>query len=566
LEVIHNIINGNGGNGIYFEQCTNSAIDSNRISGNILSGIRCRFSDPDISQNSIEENENGGIFCDNSNPDIVDNHILRNSSQMGAGICCYINSNANISGNRISGNYSVQYGGGIYCFRSNPTIEGNYINNNQADSSGGGIHCIRSSLTISENAIFENYSTLGAGIYCNKSNVAIGANSIYHNQTGIYYPDEIGFGGGIYCEDSSNVNVNWNRISHNIGNGIYFKDNVSSSIYNNVICHNIAEDGGGILCLNSSPVVNNNKVEYNTAIWNGGGIYINNYNSPNSLGLNEIQNNLSRYGGGGMYIENSDVFLRRNLIYNNVDSVGGGGISCVRSDLRLENNTLAGNMTDTLSYGRGGGLFCRNSELNIINSIFWLNNAFFDPQICVYSGTIEIDYSDVQGGWQGSGNIDVDPLFRDVQNDDFHLMAIDCNDPHDSPCIDSGIPYLEDSTLSCDWGLGSWRSDIGVYGGGAHITKTESDYILPSVFNLSQNYPNPFNASTSIRFILPEPQDVQLTVYDLLGRRVEILLDEYRQAGVHTVTFDASHLSSGVYFYRLQAGDRVETKRMLLLK
>jgi hypothetical protein len=65
---------------------------------------------------------------------------------------------------------------------------------------------------------------------------------------------------------------------------------------------------------------------------------------------------------------------------------------------------------------------------------------------------------------------------------------------------------------------------------------------------------------------MPESQQVTLTIYDLLGRQVETLLDEYRQAGVHTVTYDASHLSSGVHFYRLQAGDKLETKRMILLK
>ncbi|GAG36858.1 unnamed protein product, partial [marine sediment metagenome] len=61
-------------------------------------------------------------------------------------------------------------------------------------------------------------------------------------------------------------------------------------------------------------------------------------------------------------------------------------------------------------------------------------------------------------------------------------------------------------------------------------------------------------------------QNVQLTIYDLLGRQVKTLIDEYRHEGVHTVTFDASDLSSGVYFYRLKAGDLVETKRMVLLK
>jgi len=92
------------------------------------------------------------------------------------------------------------------------------------------------------------------------------------------------------------------------------------------------------------------------------------------------------------------------------------------------------------------------------------------------------------------------------------------------------------------------------------------DPVLPSKLSYYQNYPNPFNASTTIRFVIPESQYVKLTVYDLLGRRVENLLDEYKQAGAHSVSFDASHLSSGVYFYRLQAGERVETKRMVLLK
>lgn len=79
-------------------------------------------------------------------------------------------------------------------------------------------------------------------------------------------------------------------------------------------------------------------------------------------------------------------------------------------------------------------------------------------------------------------------------------------------------------------------------------------------------YPNPFNASITLEYGLPEPGHVRIYIYDLLGRQVETLIDEYRQAGIHAITFDASRLSSGVYFYRLQAGDKEETKRMVLLK
>jgi len=88
----------------------------------------------------------------------------------------------------------------------------------------------------------------------------------------------------------------------------------------------------------------------------------------------------------------------------------------------------------------------------------------------------------------------------------------------------------------------------------------------PERFALLQNYPNPFNAETRIKFYLPQSQNVSLAIYDLLGQKIQTLIDGYGEAGINTVTFDASSLSSGVYFYRLRAGDEVETKRMVLLK
>ena len=138
----------------------------------------------------------------------------------------------------------------------------------------------------------------------------------------------------------------------------------------------------------------------------------------------------------------------------------------------------------------------------------------------------------------------------------------------DSPCIDAGDPNVLDSLLDCSWGLGGLRSDMGAYGGGdsALVGILENLSSLPERFMLFQNYPNPFNAQTTIRFVLPESQDIELTIYDLLGRQIEVLSFEQLVAGTHNVTFDASDLSNGVYFYRLQAGDVVDTKRMVLLK
>lgn len=97
----------------------------------------------------------------------------------------------------------------------------------------------------------------------------------------------------------------------------------------------------------------------------------------------------------------------------------------------------------------------------------------------------------------------------------------------------------------------------------------------PENYSLGQNYPNPFNPTTQIRFGLPSSSEVRLEVFDLIGRRVALLIhDEIKTAGFHNVPFDASQLSSGVYLYRIQArnagtsggGSFVETKRMTLIK
>ncbi len=88
----------------------------------------------------------------------------------------------------------------------------------------------------------------------------------------------------------------------------------------------------------------------------------------------------------------------------------------------------------------------------------------------------------------------------------------------------------------------------------------------PATFVLRQNYPDPFNPGTTIEFELPEASQVTLNVYDVVGRLVAALIDERREAGVHQVRFDGSNLASGVYFYRLQAGSYVSTRKLLLLR
>ncbi len=97
-------------------------------------------------------------------------------------------------------------------------------------------------------------------------------------------------------------------------------------------------------------------------------------------------------------------------------------------------------------------------------------------------------------------------------------------------------------------------------------TSTGPGIDAPVEFALNQNYPNPFNPTTNISFSLPEAGDVSLEVYNVQGQRVATLVSGSRSAGAHTVTFDATHLASGIYLYRLQSGSQVQTQKMMLVK
>jgi hypothetical protein len=94
----------------------------------------------------------------------------------------------------------------------------------------------------------------------------------------------------------------------------------------------------------------------------------------------------------------------------------------------------------------------------------------------------------------------------------------------------------------------------------------ENSLSAPAEFSLSQNRPNPFNPLTSIRFSLPEANNVELTVHDVSGRRVATLVDDRRDAGTYEVTFDGTGLAAGVYFYCLQVGQFEASGKMVLMK
>ena len=90
--------------------------------------------------------------------------------------------------------------------------------------------------------------------------------------------------------------------------------------------------------------------------------------------------------------------------------------------------------------------------------------------------------------------------------------------------------------------------------------------LLPVKFELYQNYPNPFNPVTNIKFALPKPSEVKIEIYNVLGQRVLMLINENRPAGYHIVQVNANRLSSGVYFYRIQADHFSRVRKMMLVK
>ena len=114
------------------------------------------------------------------------------------------------------------------------------------------------------------------------------------------------------------------------------------------------------------------------------------------------------------------------------------------------------------------------------------------------------------------------------------------------------------------WGLAEVS---GVYRYGLTTAVKEHNFARPPLgFSLAQNYPNPFNASTRIAYTLPKRTQVELSVYDVLGKKVKMLVNEVKASGTHVVQFESADLPSGLYHYTLKAGNFEETKSMLLLK
>jgi hypothetical protein len=413
---------------------------------------------------------------------------------------------------------------------SDITIRHCLIEDNSGHYRGGGISALEGSDALIEYNVIRNNSTIqqGGGIYCNASSPTIRGNIIDGNTSG-----PIATGGGISCSNHSHPLIVDNTFTNN-------------QVFPSPIYPSTVGQGAAIYCSNlSNPVIRGN-------------LFLNNrVNSGGAVGQG---------GGGAIFVFAAAPVIENNVFAGNMVDYGGGGAIY----LYIYNRTLINNVfTGNTAAGSGGAIYMDLSHPGITNSLLYGDYSDDGPELYLYgSSEVTVTYSDIQGGWEGEGNIDVDPLFRDPLSGDYHLMAIECGDPYDSPCIDAGDPALQDSLLDCAWGLGTVISDMGAYGGAdSALVSIDIPYpAIPQRFSLIQNYPNPFNASTIIKYELPVQSHVVIDVFDIMGRRVTTLQNGIETAGYHQVVWDAGDISSGMYFYRLQAEDYSEVKKMMLVK
>lgn len=374
-------------------------------------------------------------------------------------------STAVITGLTIRNGLSLSFhnwyrGGGLTCLNnSNPSILNNLISENFSFEEYGSaaIGCGGSSPFIFNNIISGNIGIYKSGISCWNYSNAIIIDNIVHGNIKI---ENTTTEGVIHCTDHSDAIIINNTINANSGVGIGIVYESSPVIENNTIAGN-GFNGIGI-GMNSTPIINKNVISEN----GNSGIYCNN-SSP------IISNNYiwGTVGDGIFSIYNSSPIVNNNIILRNL----GDGIYFQDNSSYVNNNTIIEN--------NDYGIYCNGSELTIVNSILWDNNGSTGNQIFIQSGTAIAEYCDIQGGWTGEGNIDLQPLFCDSANGDYHLMSTACGNLYDSPCIDSGSPHYSDSLLDCSWGLGSVASDMGAYGGGDTII------VGTNVINVPIDYP-----------------------------------------------------------------------------
>ncbi len=353
-----------------------------------------------------------------------------------------------IAGFTIKDGISEGDGGGILCKGSSPTIEDCILESNKAAAhNGGGLSCRDYSSPALINCIIRDNESvhLGGGVYCsNHSSPELTGCTIESNIAG----DNVYDGGGVFCSNHSNPTFTQCTIRENTamnGAGVYCL-NFSSPVFEECsILENIAGiGGGGVACFfYSSPgfikctISENESARHSSYGYDAGGGVLCAYGSSPDFRACFITKNASYNGGGVDCIGNSSPRFVNCIIADNYTDTDGGGLRVnVDSNVTIYYCTITRNEAGTrdpeLERGCGGALRVNKSSVKIVNSILWGNTAEVEgDEIYQASGYINISYSDIGGGWPGTGNMDGDPEFINPDEGDYHLKA-------GSKCIDQG--------------------------------------------------------------------------------------------------------------------------------
>ena len=309
----------------------------------------------------------------------------------------------------------------------------------------------------------------------------------------------------------------------------------------------------------------------------GAGTFVDVVFRNNSAGWTGLEH---QWGGGGYC--GSGTFV--NVLFEGNDSYIGGGLSD-RGTTSMTNCTFVAN-TGSIGSAYYGWL----GSSTLANSIVWsAGHSPSSPVVALDSSTLDVSNSDVEGSggsggaWDpdfGSdlgGNIDADPHFRGEPDPGTpYQPGLPYRVWPYSPVVDAGddaevpVGIIED--LIGDPRIAGLAVDMGAYEHqGVRTGVNGSPTAIGRESAVHQNQPNPFNPRTSIRYVLAASGDAELVVYDLAGRRVKELVFGHVEAGPHETQWDGTdrdgrRVASGVYLYRLVAGEFIETKRMVLLK